>query len=142
MKKILIYVQLSDFQSRSFGVKTTARGRAAERGGSIGTFGISSNVFGAGINYSQNGGWSVNAAGFQYGRGGLSSDPNIGVSYTRTQGKSISPSEGIGVTSLDQSPISTNQELYAYLIENGIDPATYYALSIDIENLFRRNKRH
>ncbi|GHV59473.1 hypothetical protein FACS1894182_13620 [Bacteroidia bacterium] len=121
------------------GYSTTAGGIAGAGFGfgglSIGAFGISSNVFGVGINYSQNGGWSMNAAGFQYGRGGLSSDPSIGVNATARWGKSISAdSDGFGVTTLDLASISTNQELYAYFRENGIDPSNYYALSVDIEN--------
>ena len=36
----------------------------------------------AGIDYSQNGGFSANAGGFSYGSGGFSFNPSIGVSYS------------------------------------------------------------
>jgi hypothetical protein len=40
----------------------------------------------AGIDYSQNGGFSVNAGGFSYGNGGLSFNPSVGVSVTAKWG--------------------------------------------------------
>jgi RHS repeat-associated protein len=43
---------------------------------------ITTNMMSAGIDYSQNGGFSANAGGFSYGSGGFSFNPSIGVSIT------------------------------------------------------------
>lgn len=47
-----------------------------------GNFSVSSNLFNVGFNYSQNGGWSASALGFNYSSQGLIFDPSITVSYS------------------------------------------------------------
>ncbi|GHV59974.1 hypothetical protein FACS1894182_14760 [Bacteroidia bacterium] len=125
----------------AYGGYSTAAGGIAGAGfgfggGSLGIFGISSSVLGAGINYSEAGGWSVNALGFQYGKGGLSSDPSIGVSATARWGIEYSvleSSESIGVVGKDQASITTDDQLNEFLDQRGVNYADYYASDVSIE---------
>ncbi len=90
---------------------------------------ITTNMMSAGVDYSQNGGWSANAAGFSYSGNGWDFNPSVGVSatYYLSQGMSISDSnDNLGVVSKDKAEIGSDAQLKKLLRSEGIDPSKYH----------------
>ena len=96
---------------------------------------INTNMFGVGVDYSENGGLSGNFLGASISGSGVSFNPSIGASYTAQWGLIISENDvNIGVVQKDKAKIKTNEEFLAYCKEHNIDPQNYNANSVDIEN--------
>ena len=100
---------------------------------------ITTNMMSAGIDYSQNGGFSANAGGFSYGSGGFSFNPSIGVSYSKiiyNPNSSISDisAAGLGVTDKDHAAIGTDAQKDAFLMKNGVNLSSLGAKSVEMEN--------
>ena len=90
---------------------------------------ISTNMFSAGVDYSQSGGFSANAGGFGYGAGGFSFNPNMGASVTYYLGNTIIVSDtedNSSVVSKDRASVATDTQVNDLLTSKEIDPSKYY----------------
>jgi len=96
---------------------------------------INTNMFGVGLDYSENGGVSGNYMGMSINSGGISFNPSIGVSATLKYGTEVVYSDlSNDVTSRANSILKSQQEMIDYLASVNQGAGINGVESVDYEN--------